>query len=559
MKAVRASQVSNPFESAAFLLDGATVSDLSAGFIVPTGAAQKPIDPECYFPTIEGDLLAKGASNAEVFRSFKEYFKRCESRIHEGLPAGVAALAQSSMIKYDIFSHPQIQQVTLTLSDGRTLFGILALKADSRPRPFLVVRCGVLCEAGSSASIRNYMMTLFDESPFNLLILASNTAGVEVIANRSMLFGGPDEAEQMLEIGNWLKTESSLKERISSLHMLGISLGGNTAAFTSLYNDNYEKANARRVFESVTGVCPAIELENSMRALLRDDVVGNVAAGQIWDTIKAARSSLPLVRDLLDISRPKPEALPDLMAMGAARYSVQRLKSFGRSPYSPGDIVDMPSFWNQTSFLAQAKQLTTPTFFLAAKDDIIVHTDVNAALVENSGLARRTPDLGVLQVAYGSHCAFAMSYADPIVTSILRTFILANSPEFIEKRKTANARVNFKIPKLLNWETHVAQEWSIASGDSAFTLRLRIFNPSRGNDSKCFYMDPYSGDFDCMREERVKVPLANLPVRGLRVPANDAEAQSLTRQVNSSLRVMGADGALTGTHQAPARIEWFDE
>ena len=203
----------------------------------PVGLNPKDISPWCDPRSFEDQVLAKKLSTTEYFKQLKDYFKRCEGELSSKGWHGIFALLKYSMYYYPIFTHPNIKLVTVPLPSGVKVPAILAMKEDTRPRPLIVVKCGVFCSAEESPSTRAYIMKLFDQSPFNVLFLANQTGLDYMEKNRYVSLGGWSEGYEAVQVGKWMKDTWELRNRISSVHLMGISLGGNAAVFGAAFND----------------------------------------------------------------------------------------------------------------------------------------------------------------------------------------------------------------------------------------------------------------------------------------------------------------------------------
>ena len=199
-----------------------TVGDSSAsrGIFkeIPTGVSKRTISAACDPHRFEESILNKKRSTAEFYTVTKNYFKKCSSELSQGTLKGILGLVKFSMYQYQFFRHPQIKSMTVTLENGTKIPAILALKLDPRPRPLVIVRCGVFCSAGQSATTKAYMMHLFDQSPFNVMILANQTGIDYLEMNKRVSLGGWAEGYENLEVAEWMRNKWEGRHRISSMH-----------------------------------------------------------------------------------------------------------------------------------------------------------------------------------------------------------------------------------------------------------------------------------------------------------------------------------------------------
>lgn len=98
---------------------------------------------------------------------------------------------------------------------------------------------------------RFIFMMLFEQSPFNVLVLDNATGPDYLAMNSKPSIGGFSEGLQNMWIAKTLTDPTEpLSQIIESLHMVGMSLGGHGVLFSSLLNEfnldeNNEKTGSR--------------------------------------------------------------------------------------------------------------------------------------------------------------------------------------------------------------------------------------------------------------------------------------------------------------------------
>lgn len=524
-----------------FLTEVAVKSDDAAsktGFLesIPDGLNTKDISPSCDPKYFEDTVLSKKRSSAEYFKLAKDYFVRCESELSQKSPKGVLALVKYSMFKYPFLQHPQVKEFTMTLSNGIKLPAIMALKNDPRPRPLVVVKCGTFCSASESPSMKAYLMSLFDQSPFNVVLLASQTGLDYMELNHIVSLGGYSEGYEALLAGQWLKEQWAYKDRISSMHLMGISLGGNAAIFGATYNDMYPQADGSKVFNSVAAICPVVSLKPTLESLYGSLIVGPVFANLTKQQFVDARKGLN-VADLLEDSRlPKKKSEMVDFIGNLASTSLQR-RGIASTP---------DSFFKSNNFWNWKPRVATPMLVWAAKNDIVVNNKLNAYVMENDDYYEKSPYVGVLNIAYGSHCGFQGAYGPLATSAVLRTFVMTHSPEFLPTYYQTVTPWSYGFKKMYGVEEHVGQAFEFKSGSSDVKVSFRIFNWS---GSKCYEAGPWSGTDECVTTKSYAVPVSSLKSLGARVPRSAIEAQAITREFNTKVEFRTKDyQPLNGTN-----------
>ncbi|MDG0818065.1 alpha/beta hydrolase family protein [Bdellovibrio svalbardensis] len=512
---------------------------------IPDGLSTKDISPACDPKIFEDSVLSKKRSSAEYFKLAKDYFKRCEYELSARSPKGVIALLKYSMYKYPFLQHPQVSEFTMKLSNGVQLPAIMALKQDGRPRPLVVVKCGTFCSASESPSMKAYLMSLFDQSPFNVVLLASQTGLDYMALNHVVQLGGYSEGYEALLAGKWLKEQWAYRDRISSMHLMGISLGGSAAIYGATYNDMYPQTDGSKVFSSVAAICPVVSLKPTLEHLYSSFIVGPIFAKLTKNQFMDARGDLADVPDLLVEGRiPKKTAE---MADFLGELTSTSLQRRGIAS-TPSSYFKSNNFWNLRT------KIQTPMLVWASKNDIIVNNKINARVIEQDDYYEKSPNVGVLNLSYGSHCGFHGAYGPLAASTVLRTFVMSHSPEFSANYQQNTTPWNFGFKKMYSVEEHVGQSFEFASKSSDVKVSFRIFNWS---GKQCQEQGPWAGNGMCITTKSYTVPVTSLKQLGARVPRNNIEAQTLSREFNTKVEFRTKDQKpLNGSSASEFVMTW---
>jgi hypothetical protein len=182
---------------------------------VPNGADPHPLRPECRPYEFERQIMRASLSTQEQYKRYQDFFKECGTELSANAPTGLLSLLIFTRVAYDINKNANIQQVTLHLKDGTLIPALFAIKDRTKKRPFIIVRCGLTCDGDGTPTNKSYLINLFDSSPFNILILGSHTGPNVTKMNHALYFGGYNEALEMVETADWLKSSSEYKDLIS--------------------------------------------------------------------------------------------------------------------------------------------------------------------------------------------------------------------------------------------------------------------------------------------------------------------------------------------------------
>lgn len=511
---------------------------------VLTGLNPKIPSKACDPRRFEESVLGSAISTENYFKAVKAYFAHCADELSESSLKGLPGLIQFARYRYPFLSHPRVQRMKIPLKNGRVVEGILALRPDSSARPLVIYRCGVLCGASESASMRAYLMYLYDQAPFNVLLLGNQTGLDYITENRLVSMAGWNEGPENIEIGKWLIQEWAFKERISSLHFMAVSLGGNGASFAAVYNDQDLLDSGHRVFNSVAAICPVINLRPTLDKLFSAPAVGPIFFKMTRDHYKAGGKYVTDVPDLLTNEKlPRlPSDMPDFVGMVASTAQSRR-----GIASTPEQFFAMNNFWNLHA------KIQTPLLVWASKDDMIVNNDVNTRVMENDPGIQASPMIGVINLRYGNHCGFSSVYGAQTTAAILRTYVLAHSPEFIDRynQKREMAWSFGKIPAMSHYE-HLAQSWKFTAGSRKAVVTFKLLNrATQGCDLEIAKLPLF-----CVSEKSFNVPVEQLEDMGAHVPENDTEAQALTREFNTKVEFRTLEEPLSGTHSKEFKMVW---
>lgn len=536
-----------------FIDKGGKPVGIEANGWIPTGAHQFPVSPECHPSVLEDRILNFKGTGPQRQNIYRAYFDQCEKELMRFGKSGISALLKFFKIQYDAYDNNEIQPFQMRFSNGEVTKGFVAIKSDPRKRPFVIVKCGLTCDGGLTGTTRSMLMHLYEESPFNLIVLGSHSSALNAIDNRRVVFGGFYEGQELYEIASWLRQSSPFKDKVMAVHLLGISLGGHAALYAGLYNDLHY-APRETVYDSITAYCPAVDLKGSMDHLfLRGGIVGNVVFDNVWKTMKEAYDDVPDLHDLVDKNKkPKRKEFPPIMAQAATRFLGRLDPNKFLQPFT-GSAVDQPEkFWTVNNFVPYSHHIKTPLLVWASKDDVVVKNDLNAGLLEKKNLNSPNEALQVLNVQKGTHCAKVMAYGWQTVTRLLRTFIMINSPKLMAQREFKKATLDWQDPRKGRRQMHISQEWVAVSGKDHVEINYKIWEKGSG----C--RKPFASKENCYAVRKAKVPYSRLPIK-LDVPSSEPRAQALTRWLNSRFELLDTEGRpLRGSSNDVAAVRWVE-
>jgi hypothetical protein len=114
----------------------------------------------------------------------QKYWKDCGEEIGTGRNSIAANLIKMMTMKLEPQEHPFLHRVVFRLPGNIKLKGLLGLKGDFKKRPLIVVRLGIFANVEEFMPERAWLMMLFEQSPFNILML-ENMSGSDFVADNS--------------------------------------------------------------------------------------------------------------------------------------------------------------------------------------------------------------------------------------------------------------------------------------------------------------------------------------------------------------------------------------
>ncbi|PIT99756.1 MAG: hypothetical protein COT74_08185 [Bdellovibrionales bacterium CG10_big_fil_rev_8_21_14_0_10_45_34] len=525
----------------------------------PSGAPVLFRPPGCNIYDLRVASLVTGLSESERTGWIQKWLEKCDSHLHrypftQGAKKSLIELAYA---KYEFQKNSLITPVKVTYSNGLKVRGALALKPGRAKRPFLLVICGLNCDVESSAT-SSLLMQLFDMTPFNVLVLASSTGAEFAEENKRVMFGGFEEGLEVYQFAEYLKSGSELRDTISSIHLLGISLGGHSSLFASLYASYDIRRASTPSIDSVTVACPAIDLQSTVEKF---DTSSKIIRWAFWEPLKKTietKLGIPIEYT----NRPWTQIFAGLFETHFFPEIQRRWPTLPR-PFQNDRFSNLNDYWRISNFINKSNDVIIPTTVIAAKDDPAVKTSVNTAALKKKLTEHPNKHIRIVELKKGSHCGISQVYGFDITSGILSWAIPLRDDEKADRSLVARyvfSRAGIRFPLLSKEQKFFGWSWLAKKNERHFILSLRIWNPKgRLNDTyKCGTFSMYGANLtgDCVRHYEVKVNWSELGLNTIPTPENQTEAESLSRWANASLTPLDAYGNVPiDTVYPPTHIE----
>ncbi len=494
----------------------------------PTG--QKSTYLEGCRPEDLSRALLENDSTKNQAQVIQEHKKRCQSSFENNDGFGALNTWKMMSMEFDVHHHALIHPVVFKLAGGVKLKGLLALKGDLKKRPFVIMRLGVFSNVEEFLPERFLLMQLFEQGLANVLVLENSTGADFIANNRRWAMGGYDEGLQNMQVVRILRNQAyPLAQLISSMHLMGMSLGGHGVLFASLLNDFNGKPE-RRWIQSFTTFCPVVRLKETLESLTAPGIKG--AGVDFWASQRLAglQKRIPELADygFSDALKLKPVFLPQ-----AINYVVDLYP--GR-PTARGDIKGplemekLNDFWGVNNFWPYYRNIQSSVLVMATVHDHLVNAETNFSwLKENSG--SWNSDLGTVLFEKGYHCTLPVSYDWASVAAIVNARVLSKD----KKVRLKTREILVDITDQLN--PQVIPEFKNPIFDLSWPSPHEVLVKFKGSSKKAFFT--------------VTLPIKELDFT-FRDSLGEPEKTSVERWLNHNLQaeLQSADGKVM------AKIQW---
>ena len=424
-------------------------------------------------------LQKQAKAQAQVIEDHKN---RCASSMDQEGRWGPLNTWKMMSMEFDVHHHALIHHVVFKLPGGTKLKGLLALKGDLKKRPFVIVRLGVFSNVEEFLPERFLLMQLFEQGLANVLVL-ENTTGADFIANNQRwAIGGYDEGLQNMQVVRLLKNSSSpFSKLISSIHLVGVSLGGHGVLYASLLNEYNHHP-----IQSFTAFCPVVRLKETLENISAPGITGTAVDYWASMRLEGLQKKIP---DLADYSWVDTLKLRPIFLPRAVRSLIDLYPQF---PSARGSIQVPPAqdkikgFWELNYFWPSYRHVESSVLVMATVHDHLVGVDNNFNwLRENS--KSWDSNLGQVLFEKGYHCTMPVSYDWSTIASMMNARIMSQDKNTrLQKREisldisdqlTAQQALGFKNPQFdLSWDNdrEILVQFKSNFTKDSFSLKIPV-------------------------------------------------------------------------------------
>lgn len=416
-------------------------------------------DPQDTLPELSQDCsatilqanLAKSVTAQTYNDVFKSYARRCESEYVQAYRPPYLGLLGIFAMKYSVNQNPFLRRTVIHLPNGQKLKAVLALK-DQKRRPFVIVRMGITGNIEEAYAERFFYHHLFERGFYHLLMLENLTSTDFIHNNQVMDFGGISEAYQNVWLAQKMQSpEEKISELIESVHLIGLSLGGQGVLASSWVAPVQSR---KKLIHSYLGLCPLVNLKPTFEELFIKNYLKYPL--EFW-----ARSRFSEVKKFR----------PDLFDFQFG-FSERLLKASQKTFKKPAKeyLLNEPEVIKNSEdfYFLHDLSLWDPS----TRDDLRSWVTRQDRIVPPSLNSDQLPGLRPLVIDQGQHCSFPIEWHPHVTQALFNSHILQNSKvEFGEYQVVVNSIVH----QDWKWDDLVLTE----DGDLEIVLRSLMANQTR--------------------------------------------------------------------------------
>lgn len=332
---------------------------------------------ECHSSIFKRHLVNTSQRELEI----QKFWSQCEHKWRLNTYNPLTQIQEILRTDFEPSQHPEVRMIQWTFKDRTHIRGFLFFKGPQK-KPLVLLRPGIFSHLRSSVAERFLMMMLFDEGPFHLLLIPSNTGADYIEDNSQIHFGDDSEFIQTSEILDQIQDpKEPLNQYIKSIHLVGISLG----SYGLLKANARERKKEHSLLDRSIFLCPAVDLKSSLNTIESSWI--NRVLLRIWFDLRLSQLKTPLgltSRDsIFDFIKTKMEK-------------------------ETSSLLSLLSDYNYNH-----------SFVIWTKLDPVLNPDTNAKMLQLHSLLGSS----FLELPRGIHCSLSTAYQWPIVSLMLRGYL----------------------------------------------------------------------------------------------------------------------------------------
>jgi predicted alpha/beta-fold hydrolase len=329
--------------------------------------------------------------------------------------------------------YPFGRQVIFHLPNNVKLKGLLAMKTDGKKRPLIILRTGIFSNTQEFYPERSAFIQLFEQGPFNVLVLESSSGSEFLKHNRDYAIGGFDEGLQNFWLAQKLQNPSEpISKYIQSVHMAGVSLGGHGVLLSALLNELNPGPQGQRVVQSALGICPLLNMQDTLDYHMSQGFSMDLMNYWASRRLKVLKDRIPELKDSV--------FLPQFFNWLKRNYRGPLIAENGKiegirlPPEAEQWLAEKKTpealFWKLNHYWPWYQKVQTPVLILSTEKDPIVSWFINSGRLQDGRMKLQDSNIEMFTFEQGFHCSLPVAYDWSSIATLMQTFFLKMSPDF---------------------------------------------------------------------------------------------------------------------------------
>lgn len=420
-------------------------------FSFEAGLQNEPVSAECQFDQFR---LIEAAHSRTIDDLTTAYLQKCEGAIQTGHRDFFRNLYRTLFLQLDVNNHPYLRRVVLHLPNGYRLPALVAMKDSRSRRPWVLLRAGIYGNSIDVQAERFMVMQMFEDGPFNVLMLDSLTSPETLRLNDKLTVGGLDEGLQNYQVAARMQSpQEPLSRLVSEVHLMAMSMGGHGLLMAMALNEVNPP-----VFRDALALCPLVQMEKTF---------ADHAENPAWYAAVNLYSSLRMW--------PLAEKVPGIHRLSFMPEALTYVREHYRGPVTDDGTVRFPSGLDKTNFstgndvLPLLGQIHRPVAVFATEKDMLVPYKLNAAVLRDH--AAGNPKIQVHTLREGFHCTLPGAYSWDQVSNLFRAQLMR---EWKQDLPPGFHRLYWPLPQLQMGQLISNQlRFHLAPGDENLTVDIQ--------------------------------------------------------------------------------------